>query len=136
MTVNKQRIELLCQALESGEYEQCIGHIRSLEYTGTGVKWTYCAEGVAIDVALKNGLEEEEDLTSEMKKLTEFFLFSFGTLPAETAAWYGFDSIEPIIEIDNGAGHTETSIASANDKGTDFWTISQAIRAKYLKDEQ
>ena len=56
MTVNKDRVELLCQALESGRYIQCRNRLRRTPL-GLVQRWSYCALGVAIDVAVKNGLQ-------------------------------------------------------------------------------
>ena len=123
MTVNKDRVELLCQALESERYVQCRNRLRQ-PLLSLDEKWSYCALGVAIDVAVQNGLQISpiglEDL-----------YYNHSSLPWEVRIWYGFENSNPDIWVDE----YETAIASANDDGNDFWTISQAIRARYLKDD-
>jgi hypothetical protein len=123
MTVNKDRIELLCQALESERYVQCRHRLRT-ELVDTGKsKWSYCALGVAIDVAVQNGLQ-----IGPIR--LENWYYDHGSLPWEVQMWYGFEDSNPDITLDD----FDTAVASANDDGADFWTISQAIRARYLKD--
>jgi hypothetical protein len=123
MTVNKDRVELLCQALESERYVQCRNKLRQ-PLLSLDQRWSYCALGVAIDVAVKNGLQ-----IGPIR--LENWYHDHGSLPWEVVRWYGFGDSNPDILIDD----FETAIASANDDSADFWTISQAIRARYLKDE-
>ena len=122
--MNKDRVELLCQALESERYVQCRNRLRQ-PLLSLDEKWSYCALGVAIDVAVQNGLQISpiglEDL-----------YYNHSSLPWEVRIWYGFENSNPDIWVDE----YETAIASANDDGNDFWTISQAIRARYLKDPE
>ena len=126
MTVNKDRVELLCQALESERYVQCRNRLRmDVLSVGSKVKFTYCALGVAIDVAVKNGLQ----VTA---RNPEDWYHDHSSLPWEVRIWYGFENSNPDITLDD----LDTAIASANDDGVDFWTISQAIRAGYLKDSE
>jgi len=122
MTVNKDRVELLCQALESGRYIQCRNRLRRTPL-GLVQRWSYCALGVAIDVAVQNGLQVT---FNEI----ENWYYLCGDLPREVQEWYGFEDFNPDIVLDGD----ELPIATANDDGADFWTISQAIRARYLKD--
>ena len=124
MELNKDRVELLCQALESERYVQCRNRLRmDVLSVGSKVKFTYCALGVAIDVAVKNGLQIGPF------RLEDWY-HDHSSLPWEVRIWYGFENSNPDIWVDE----YETAIASANDDGNDFWTISQAIRARYLKD--
>jgi len=127
MTVNKDRVELLCQALESERYVQCRNKLR-YERVVPGhaeVRFSYCALGVAIDVAVKNGLQ------ATFNEIENWY-YQHGDLPAKVQEWYGFEDYNPDIMLDE----YETAVASANDDGSDFWTISQAIRARYLKDPE
>jgi len=125
MELNKDRVELLCQALESERYVQCRRKLRTelVDINGRS-NWSYCALGVAIDVAVKNGLQMSPI------RLEDWYR-DHGSLPWQVQIWYGFEDNNPDILIDD----FETAIASANDDSADFWTISQAIRARYLKDE-
>ena len=135
MTVNKERVELFVQALESDGYIQCRQSLRRGRLTNLpnmDVQWTHCALGVAVDVALKHGLQRPERV---LRANWETWLWNHGTLPAPVMEWYGFEDPDPEITIDEGVGPIVTSVAGANDDVSDFWTIAQAVRAQYLKDE-
>lgn len=129
MTVNKERVELLAQALESGDYQQCTGRLRHWYYEeneeeGDRILYSYCAEGVAVQVALDNDA-----------KLRKAWSTKNWWNPHPTKVikeWYGFPVLQ-YIRIDMGGG--SCALAIANDDGTDFWTIAQALRATYLKEE-
>jgi hypothetical protein len=126
MTVNKDRVELFAAALESDRYRQCKGQLRVLT---RGHVDFHCALGVATQVALDNGLQEElQTWPREVEAV-----WRSGALSWQVADWYGWNDTNPWIDIDLGRG--EENIASANDAGVSFWDIAQAIRAKYLKDE-
>jgi hypothetical protein len=133
--VNKERVELFAQALESNQYVQCTKALRkparSIDRDSI-LAWNHCAAGVAIDVALKNGFQ----LTpKQFRAGGELWLWNHGSLPEPIMDWYGFESVDPEIVIDDGDGPFKTEITGANDDGADFWTIAQAIRAQYLKEE-
>ena len=130
MTVNKERVELLAQALESDQFQQCMGALRRQQILlGT---WTHCALGVAIQTALNNGHQlDPVDL-----EMGEEWIWEAGTLPDSVMSWYGFDDNDPTVSIDEGDGPFDASVAAINDDGTDFWTIAQALRATYLKGEE
>jgi hypothetical protein len=125
VTVNKKRVELLAQALESGDYEQCTGRLRSWYYgEGDRTVYSYCAEGVAIRVALDNDATLREDWD------TRNWCIEHPSMKIKE--WYGFPVLS-YIRIDTGDG--PQPIAAVNDAGTDFWTIAQHLRATYLKEE-
>lgn len=126
MTVNKERVELLAQALESGDHEQCTGYLRQWYFgeNGETVFRSYCAEGIATKVALDN----DATLREQWKELW----WGEPHLNGLIMRWYGFDTTIPLIKF-NGDDHVP--IANVNDQGEDFWTIAQALRTTYLKDE-
>jgi hypothetical protein len=127
MTVNKERVELLCQALESDQYVQCKDALRTNDgfpCLGSEITFTYCALGVAIEVAVRNGLFVDQSRLDAWYDIRS-------TLPSEVRGWYGFVDNNPEIIVDDD----RSTVADANDVGFDFWTISQAIRATYLKDQ-
>lgn len=137
MPVNKDRVELFAAALESDKYHQCGGQLkmRGLALPDTRVVELHCALGVATEVALDNGLYEEIMDNVQNPRWHLASLWSSGVLHPLVAAWYGWcdmnsraDAIDPRISEDD-------SISGLNDNGADFWTIAQALRATYLKDE-
>jgi hypothetical protein len=129
MTVNKERVELLCQALESGEYQQCQDQLRKPAlFTGD---WSYCALGVATRVALDNW-QAPQWWTKIERDGFDYELWAYADLSVEIMEWYGFRNSDPLINLND----KPVTIAGANDLGNDFWTIAQALRATYLKDEE
>ena len=129
MTVNKERVELFAKALEGEGYTQCT---KQLQLHTVGGMEMNCALGVAIHVALNNGLRAD---LRKLGVLDMFFeeerVWQSADLTPCVMDWYGFETPDPWIVIDDN----DMPITSANDSGHDFWTIAQAIRAEYLKDE-
>lgn len=93
MNVNKERVELFAQALESDQYQQCTGSLkRLLQECPTGrLSEQHCVIGVGIAVALANGC-----------KIPEYGGDPFDdfALPGFIQEWYGFDSHDPELSID------------------------------------
>lgn len=131
MTVNKERVELFARALESDKYHQCRGRLRSVNPFG-GMEFN-CALGVATHVALNNGLRETLKKHHFTGEQLEDYLFSGGTLDDLVQKWYGFEDNDVVIH--NPRDGEVDSVPEVNDEGFNFWTIAQAIRAQYLKDE-
>lgn len=118
MTVNRERIELWAQALESDGYQRCSGNLRWTDFFGTTM---HCAEGVAMAVAQAHGVQ----ISLEQ--------WDCSTMPPQVRAWYGLPGAA-FLKTDDGMSH---SIIWANDSvNMSFWDIAQGIRAMYLKDEQ
>lgn len=131
--VNTERIRLLVEALESGDYEQGQGHLN------LGGK--FCCLGVACEVAIANGLQVEK--TTELYYGTNHMIVSYdgssGFLPLSVANWYGFEGSEshifggrynPIINVP-GAGRVPA--ATANDAfGKTLPEIAEGFRREYL----
>lgn len=94
MNVNKERVELFAQALESDQYQQCTAALRKRlpNETGTGMTQFHCVIGVGIAVALANGC-----------KIPEYWGNPFDdfALPEFIQEWYGFDSHDPALSIDS-----------------------------------
>lgn len=119
MTVNKEHIELWCQALESDGYKQCQGHLKKW---GLAESTMHCAEGVAMEVAQAHGVRIYR---------TEW---GNGAMPRRVRGWYGFppDSCGTYVKLDAGT----VTVVGANDRlKMSFWEIAQGLRAMYLKDE-
>ena len=131
MGVNRERIKLLAEALESGEYEQCWGALR------IGDK--YCCLGVACEVAIKNGLDIARQPPPH-EGGADLFRYDGepSVLPNSVRAWYGFPESSEFL---NGAGNpmidTEgfgrCAAAQANDEwGLSFPAIAAGFRNEYL----
>jgi hypothetical protein len=136
--VNKERMELWVQALESDEYQQCTGSLFVAKYKSwTTIKGEvcfaqqdhHCALGVAIAVALKNGM-----FNGHPNPPDDVLVYNAGggELPSCVRIWYGLSTEDPPIRIDDNAD----KVSHFNDNGQSFWTIAQALRATYLKDEE
>ena len=101
VAVNKDRVRLLVEALESGEYEQATGTLAKVDDTG---KIRYCCLGVATLLALQadSTLEpvtgcnkaccrdEEDDPTR---------WYTEGILSDDVKNWYGFERADPTIDV-------------------------------------
>ena len=117
MTVNKERVRKLVDALRSREYAKGTKHLHRIIHGANGSrKDEWCCLGVASDVAAKNGLAVDRR-TVELPDGT--FTEEFGGLPTETLCravqeWYGFRYDNPVLV--NSAG-IEIPAASWNDDG-------------------
>lgn len=133
MAVNRERVQLWVEALDSGEFKQTQGCLRE-EFLKVGKDWIsasptneraesereyrYCCLGVAIQVALRNGLELGPDWGSPV-------------MGWEVVTWYGFDGGDPVIDT----FHQAVSAVDANDvKQYSFNRIADSIRSTYLPD--
>ena len=132
-TLNKDRVELFLAALESGKYAQCAGKLR-IRASEEGPEQN-CALGVAIHVALDNGLRAELSWKWGHPQSGDH-LFISGTLHPRVANWYGFDDPDPILIEPAGPYQLVTSVSRLNDDGKDFWTIAQMSREQWLKDQE
>jgi hypothetical protein len=110
--VNKERVQLLVDALKSGLYEKGIGKLHILPTDARPEGW--CCLGVASDVAAKNGLE----ITRENSRMgginCESFDGEMGYMPALVRKWYGFLAGNPSLKLPDGSSD---SAASVNDCG-------------------
>jgi hypothetical protein len=89
----------------------------------------HCALGVGISVALKNGM-----FKNHPNPPADALIYNAGggAFPDCVSIWYGIETEDPYILIDGGSD----KVSHFNDNGESFWTIAQALRAKYLKDEE
>src|SRR5581483_9038082 len=94
----RERVERLCEALESGRYSQANGALRVALSTGDG----YCCLGVACDVkdmgrwgrvSLRG--EESDAHWLYLRVINDEYLSDRGEMnfmPADVSRWYGFPS--------------------------------------------
>jgi hypothetical protein len=114
VTVNKERVQLLVDALRSGEFQQRHGDLRGNAHGG-GV--SYCCLGVATEVALRNGA---------------MCLEAWGgtALHWRLAQWYGFESGNPIIR----PAPCRDAVAANDICKLDFNQIADAFEETFLRE--
>ena len=110
MSVNRERVELLCQALESGEFRQAPGALRVQETRSSPMG--YCCLGVATEVALRNGLQLRGTFAG-----SDVWNHDLGeVLHPEVRDWYGFQYDDPeIIVVDSDGVRNYLTATEAND---------------------
>ena len=118
--INPEIKELWCRALESEEYTQAGGRLR----TDNG----FCCLGVLSDLAIKAGVQEwvaEEGGGYGVS--TSFGPRKTGTVSGEIQSWAGIkgsSADDPLVQI----GPEFCRLSFLNDTGYDFKTIAQIIR--------
>lgn len=125
IVVNRDRVQLLVDALESGEFEQGKGALRLKEHG----KYYHCCLGVATEVALRNGLSDQTNSgTVWINEVGE-------VLCDEVRDWYGFNSRSPVLTGQRPSGPYSTSAHQWNDSyDANFHEIADMFRKKYLGD--
>lgn len=154
MDVNRERVQLWVEALESGEFEQGSGQLEtrySLNDKGeTTDEATYCCLGVAIEVALRDGYTPQT-VPGVMTPYMESYDHFNTVLWPGVVAWYGFLVSDPYIGIwhnDDGEYRTKNpepedaynweslSASGANDDHhLSFRQIAAGVRARYLGED-
>lgn len=118
--IQRERVEALCAALESGRYQQ--GQLALRNDLG------YCCLGVVCDVS---GVSSWSALPVGVNGS-----FSYGPLgevsylPTIVADWYGFSSNNPLLKTSSGEYHSMSALN--DDDGYTFTEIAQALRRTYL----
>lgn len=129
MGVNKERVQLLVNALRSGLYLQ---GTQNLEFSEPGSPDVVrrCCLGVGCRVAMANGLKL--DITKsqrEDERTITYFERDSGQLPIRVMNWYGLSNTDPVL-----GGPTAISM---NDLlGADFDAIADAFEAEFLTDKE
>lgn len=127
MTVNRERMELWAQALESEQYVQCARQLRIQlrgPESGDIVATWHCALGVGMAVAQAHGVQV---LPWDWKD---------SQLPEVVKNWYGLDSVNPYLDIETETIAVGTVIGANDILKLPFWDIAQLLRAKYVKEEE
>lgn len=129
MSVNKERVRLLVDALRSGRYQQFSGALRSPDGR------RYCCLGVATKVALDAGLEiGPDDKTDHFEPWHQ----AYQVMCPAVADWYGFRDGNPVLigEL-NGSARTTVHASHWNDDySTDFSTIADMFEATYITNDE
>jgi hypothetical protein len=119
MVVNSERMQLLVDALRSGEYQQTQGTLED--------KIGNCCLGVACRVAMKHGLNIQIEI-----QLNDQTLFDGcdGVLPPSVSSWYGLESADPELIL---PGNETASATRCNDNlHLDFNSIAAAFERTFL----
>lgn len=125
MMPNKERLQLLVNALRSGEYTQGKNVLAKPNIDG---KMCYCCLGVACKVAIDNGLEIEVD--DSIKDAPVEFDGDRTVLPQSVQTWYGFDRDDP--ELINDQQVYINATYSNDTLGYTFDQIADAFERVYL----
>jgi hypothetical protein len=132
--VNRERVQLLVDALRSGEYEQARGAlIRQNHIDGSR---SYCCLGVACVVAAGQGLPltfvepVEPDLASNVVSVLVSGDVFNSLLPPSVMEWFGFDEMDPYL-FTASEGHSG-SASVFNDEGSTFEQLADMFEEAFL----
>jgi hypothetical protein len=116
VTVSKERVRLLVDALKSGEYAKTCGklHVVSSEDDDRPEGW--CCLGVAGDVAAKNGLDVPRETRDYGVIHVESIDGNISYMGENVREWYGFDDRDPRLLTPTG---TLRCASQLNDQG--YW---------------
>lgn len=122
MSVNKERVQLLVDALRSEEFKQAKGMLRTPD------KRYHCCLGVATEVALRNGVVvEDKNQGFPWNQVTQIMC-------GEVYDWYGFENGNPELKVDGEFGHRATFWN--DDFGSDFNQIADAFERTFLGSDE
>jgi hypothetical protein len=119
MVVNSERMQLLVDALRSGEYQQTQGTLED--------KIGNCCLGVACRVAMKHGLNIQIEIQSNGQTL---FDDVDGVLPSSVSSWYGLESADP--ELILPWNETEPATMCNDRLNLNFNEIANAFERTFL----
>jgi hypothetical protein len=90
LQTHKNRIELLANALESGEYKQGNFRLRAND--------EYCCLGVACDIYIKNVCGQWKFREHSQRYEFNIGYYYEGTyLPKQVMEWFGFSDVNPVL---------------------------------------
>lgn len=124
--VNKDRVQLLVEALRSGQYLQGMESL----HKNTDGQDKFCCLGVACDVAVKNGLDVSVDTADEPDFIT--YDDNGGYMPESVYHWYGFPTDDPVIDRNDQNGRVITATKANDNLRWTFGAIANAIEKEYL----
>lgn len=134
MTVNKERVQLLVDALRSGEFFQLPGSLRG-EIKG---REGHCCLGVATEIALRNGLElpQVDAVADEYGDLPEEAMFPWDmseqVMCGPVYRWYGFPEGDP--DLFDESGDSNSAASWNDDLGADFNQIADMFESTYIRE--
>jgi hypothetical protein len=84
----------------------------------------HCALGIGVLVALQHGIGQSDNQGR--------WVWDWSDLPPQVQRFYGLESANPQVTINE---RRNSILGHNDDAGHSFWTIAQAMRAEFLKDE-
>jgi hypothetical protein len=132
VTVNKERVQLLVDALRSGEFVQGTGGLRQ-HYSNRPM--TYCCLGVATDIALRHGLEVPEIGVGDPSDWSgQPWGQPFQVMCPTVADWYGFKHGNP--ELVGERGVTSQAATWNDQRHANFATIADMFERTYITNDE
>lgn len=128
--VNKDRVQLLVEALRSGQYQQ---GMEFLHKNNDGGQDQFCCLGVACDVAVKNGLDVSVEPVEDKPNFITYDE-NGGYMPTSVYHWYGFTTDDPVIDRNDQNGQVITATKANDNMRWTFGAIANAIEKTYLND--
>jgi len=133
VTVNKERVQLLVDALRSGEFTQHSGALRGL--VDSDGQRGYCCLGVATEVALRNGLvvEEVTDPNSVSGLKGQPWEQTYQVMCPAVGHWYGWAEGNPLL-VGANSNEPRQDVASHwnDDFNFGFDVIADAFERTYI----
>lgn len=129
MSLNKENVRKLVEALRSGKYKQTTNYLTKI----ANGEQSHCCLGVACLVAKENGVFVDVQVVGDDAWQTVKYNGDGLLLPGGVVQWYGFTSTTPDIKAPNGAVSPAT-IAN-DDLGWDFNQIADGFERMYLTDD-
>lgn len=137
---NRERVQMLVDALRSGQYAQASNQ---LAYIGGDGGDRFCCLGVAMEIAIANGCPityRDDDDPDRNGQATRFYLDAEGNneetnvLTYAAMEWYGFHDTNPDLTVSREMNVKGRETASElNDSARwDFAKIADAFEATFL----
>lgn len=122
MSVNKERVQLLVNALRSGEYQQAAGHLR--------LNGRYCCLGVATKIALEGGCEIPPSQAENREPWNQ----NHQIMCPAVYQWYGFTEGSPQLLRDDTGHFTDSAVTLNDNYGWNFNKIADAFERTFLRE--
>jgi hypothetical protein len=123
------RLQVLCDALTSGEYQQTTGFLERID-PDTEKVLGHCCLGVAAREAMKMGLPVE--VTKDKSNCTSFN-GNEGVLDYGIFTFYGLPDGNPEVKVSLCSCHAVSGLAQVNDSGKyDFPAIAKLIKTTFI----
>lgn len=131
---NKERVQLLIDALESDQFTQGIGALeRYPDVYGENplTRVENCCLGVACRVAMANGLDlPTERVFSDRVRFAD----ETGFLPWQVREWFEFDTSDPALWTSDEYDEQSTAVGMNDGRVADFRGIASAFKRTYIDD--